>query len=222
MTEFNVDTNKMIYAIIPESESQSEFESLDHDDQIDEILAPKNVTENYLKGIRSGVERAINTGVSREELKKVTNWLNPAQSQLRQLIDKYPDDTLLLQKLVKNAVMLGRAIGQNNTFTHFEGAINQGFKNKESTQKGNEIAQAKRRAKTEGDREKCRAEAEKLWKIQGSLNLPDMAVKVLKETGILGVGPRTVEGYIRDLNPKSKNLNPKNKVSLASETDQSG
>ena len=53
MTEFNVDTNKMIYAIIPESESQSEFESLDHDDQIDEILAPKNVTENYLKGIRS-------------------------------------------------------------------------------------------------------------------------------------------------------------------------
>lgn len=218
MTEFNVDTDKMIYAIIPESESQSEFESMVHDDQVDEILSPKNVTENYLKGIRNGVERAVSKGVSREELKKVTNWLNPAQSQLRQLIDKYPDDTLLLQKLVRNAVMLGRAMGQNNTFIHFEGAINQGFKNKESAQKGNEIVQAKRREKTEEDREKCRDEAKELWKAHGTLNLPDMAVKVLKNTGISGVGPRTVESYIRDLNPKSK----KNKVSLASETDQSG
>lgn len=64
--------------------------------------------------------------------------------------------------------------------------------------------QAKRREKTEGDREKCRDEAKKLWKIHGTLNLPDMAIKVLKDTGISSVRSRTVEGYIRDLNPKSK------------------
>lgn len=127
MTEFNVDTDKLVDVIIPEATSQSEFESLDHDDQIDEILKPKNATENYLEGIRNGVERVISKGVPlpmpMEDLELIINYVEITKTELSKLINKYPNDKILLHQLVNRAVVLGSLVGAQRGRIFFDDHI---------------------------------------------------------------------------------------------------
>lgn len=209
MTEFKVDNDKLVDVIIPEAMSQREFESLDHDDQIDEILEPKNVTENYLDGIRNGVERVISKGVPlpmpMEDLELIIRNVEITKAELSKLINKHPNSKILLHQLVNRAVILGTLVGAQRGRVIFDDHIKRAENNKNNTKIGGKKRAEQKKNRNAELRKRAREEAARLWETHTTLNLTNMAIKVLSETGIQGLESSTVETYIRDLNPKARN-----------------
>lgn len=236
MTEFKVDNDKLVDVIIPEAMSQREFESLDHDDQIDEILEPKNVTENYLDGIRNGVERVISKGVPlpmpMEDLELIIRNLEITKAELSKLINKHPNSKILLHQLVNRAVVLGSLVGAQRGRVIFDDHIKRAENNKSSTQRGGEIRSENKKKEMAEVIEKIKAEANRIWSARPSATLDEVAGKINDNPKLSSI-PRiptkkdpsqakdirtsTIIEWIRDLNPNSR----KNKDSLASKTDQS-
>jgi len=221
MTEFKVDNDKLVDVIIPEALSKSEFESLDHDDQLDEILEPKNVPENYLDGIRNGVERVISKGaplpMPMEDLELIIRNVEITKAELSKLINKHPNSKILLHQLVNRAVVLGSLVGAQRGRVIFDDHIKRAENNKNNTKIGGKKRAEQKKNENAELRKRARDEASRVWNIPTKKSLENMAAHIQGHLKIEEVECRTIIEWIRDLNPNSQ----KNKDSLASKADQS-